>query len=149
MRFLAFLAALMGTAPQAITTSTEDQKFLENLKSPQTEMVCRPVVPRKPRKPRPKKPPAPPVVIERVVEKVVEKEVIKEVHTYKKNRVRLLGGFGLVGTDLASYPNKVVVSSSMGPVLGVEYTRMVNERISVGVDLLSNQTALIGVGYDF
>lgn len=96
-----------------------------------------------------------PVVVEKpvkVVEKVVQvvdrpvlvrRTVEKKV--YKKNRVSALAGGG--PTRLSTEPGSVVLER--GLVLGAQYQRSLNDSLSLGIQVQTNQTVLGSVGIDF
>jgi hypothetical protein len=68
-----------------------------------------------------------------------------------KNRVSLLGGHGTKeGLDSRQVnPNLVEVESRTGLVGGLQYQRMLNDRISVGVQGQTNETGSLLIGLDF
>jgi hypothetical protein len=75
--------------------------------------------------------------------KVVEKKPLK-------NRVSLLAGKGpKEGLDSTTYPTIVDVESKVGAVIGLQYQRLITNRVSLGAELLTSKTALIEVGLDF
>jgi len=96
-----------------------------------------------------------PVIVEKpvkVVEKVVQvvdrpvlvrRTVEKKV--YKKNRISALAGGG--PTRLSTEPGAVVLERGM--VLGAQYQRSLNEALSLGIQVQTNQTVLGSVGIDF
>jgi hypothetical protein len=86
--------------------------------------------------------------IEKVVEKTVyvDREVMVEA---PKNRVRLMGGQGLSSTGVDSNGRVAILSSFYGPVIGIGYDRSLTRRWSVGVEVLSNPTWLINLGYSW
>lgn len=87
------------------------------------------------------------VIVEKPVEKVVYVEkrvVIKEKR--KKNRVSLLGG---MGPTKLSQPSSTEVDMIRGPVGGAMYQRSLNDTLSLGLQLQTNQTILGVVGLDF
>lgn len=88
-----------------------------------------------------------PVITEKVV--VVQRPVIQErilvKKSYKKNRISLLGGMG--PTRLEKDSPKVNLLRE--PVGGLQYQRMVNSSLSVGVQIQTNETVLGSVGLDF
>jgi hypothetical protein len=85
------------------------------------------------------------VVVEKsvIVEKTVEVEVIR------KNRLRLLGGVGPTGSTIIAAPGIVTLSRDYGLVFGLGYSRLLSQRVSLEINVLSNATGLAGVGYDF
>lgn len=88
---------------------------------------------------------------QRIVTKVATntQKVCKEFGLLK-NRVSVLGGSGVkAGLDKDLKDGSVDVKSRTGFVGGVQYQRLLNEKISVGVQGQSNRTGLISVGLDF
>lgn len=80
----------------------------------------------------------------------VERIVIqKEVAPSYNNRIRLLGGIGPFNTDLLKQQSKAIFSMSYGPVFGLGYTRYLSPRWSLELDVLSNFSGVVGVGYGF
>ena len=68
----------------------------------------------------------------------------------EKNRVSLLAGNGpKEGLERTNNGSKVTVESRVGAVGGVQYQRLLNDRISVGAQLQSNESALVNIGLDF
>lgn len=68
----------------------------------------------------------------------------------KKNRITLLGGVGPQGvskTQLA--PNKWLVDQAFNPVGGLQYSRLLTDRFSLSVQVLSNVSGFVGIGLDF
>ncbi len=106
-------------------------------------------------KPKPKKPACKPkiVTVERpiITEKVVvvEKPVIRErvvvKRVQKKNRISLLGGMGPTRLE----KNAPDVNLLREPVGGLQYQRMLNSSLSVGVQIQTNETVLGSIGLDF
>lgn len=69
-----------------------------------------------------------------------------------KNRVSGLIGKGTqsgVNTDNSQAPNKVSVENNTGTVGGVQYQRMLNDTISIGVQGQTNKTGSLLLGIDF
>ena len=73
----------------------------------------------------------------------------KIVHKPKKNRLRLLGGFGPTGVSAEVSGSKAVANEETGLVLGAGYDRMLNDTWSIGGQIQTNKTFLLGLGYDF
>jgi hypothetical protein len=63
----------------------------------------------------------------------------------KQNRISGLVGMG--PTNLVVTPS--AASIERGIVIGVQYQRMINEQLSLGVQIQSNETALGVIGIDF
>lgn len=78
--------------------------------------------------------------------------VIKECEPkriYKKNRLRGLIGVGPNGVGLSTTPNTATVFEERSLVLGLGYDRMLNEDLSLGVQVQTNETYLLSIGVDF
>jgi hypothetical protein len=84
-----------------------------------------------------------------VREKVVIKERIVEVAKPTKNRVRLVGGRGPDGLDTDRKSDSVEISTRKGNVGGIGYDRLLDDKISVGAQIMSNGTSTLGLGLDF
>jgi hypothetical protein len=87
------------------------------------------------------------VVVERVIEKpviVTVKETV-EKRVYKKNRIAILGGVGPAHLSVTSSEAKV----DQKAVFGLQYQRVLEEGLSVGVQVQSNSTVLGSVGIEF
>lgn len=67
------------------------------------------------------------------------------VATKAKNRIALKGGIGRTG--LAKSGKRIY--QQYGPVVGIEYSRHITTDFSINIELLTNKTILLGVGYDF
>jgi hypothetical protein len=78
--------------------------------------------------------------------KVVEN---KESSSSKKNRVRLMGGIGPSGFDSERRKNTVKVETTEDTLGGIGYDRLIDDKFSLGGQVLSNGTYTIGVGLDF
>jgi hypothetical protein len=68
----------------------------------------------------------------------------------RPNRISVLGGQGPTG-HLRSKSDgaNAEVEAQQGLVLGAQYQRQVNERISIGVQVQDNETALSILGFEF
>jgi hypothetical protein len=67
-----------------------------------------------------------------------------------KNRISLLGGEGPNSkVDVERSGNQISMESKSGTVGGVQYQRNITDRISVGAQVQSNDSALLSVGFDF
>lgn len=73
----------------------------------------------------------------------------KESSSSKKNRVRLMGGIGPSGFDKDRKGNTIRVETTEDALGGVGYDRLIDDKISVGGQVLSNGTYTIGLGLDF
>jgi hypothetical protein len=97
--------------------------------------------------------PTKPKVITRtkVVERVIEKPVIitvketVEKRVSKKNRIAILGGVGPARLTVTSSEAKV----DQKAVFGLQYQRVLEEGLSVGIQAQSNSTVLGSVGIEF
>ena len=105
------------------------------------------IVPRKPKKKvTPVAPKAPEV---KTVEVIKTVEVVREIPP-KKNRVSLLAGAGPVeGLNRYTAPNTVTVESRVGAIFGLQYQRLLTDKISVGAQVQTNSALLLDVGLDF
>jgi hypothetical protein len=106
----------------------------------QEDMKCYPISTVKRWAKRKKKPAPAPVV----VEKVVEKEVPP-----LKNRIHLAAGVAPTGTELAISSKEAILSQTSGFAVGLGYDRMLDKRWSLGVEALTNGSALINIGLGF
>lgn len=67
-----------------------------------------------------------------------------------KNRLNLLVGNGpRPGLDTDRTPNKVTVENRSGAVGGVQYQRLISDKWNVGIQVQTNESALINLGRDF
>ncbi len=82
------------------------------------------------------------------VEKVVT--VTKEKITYRKNRLSLMLGHGATG-ELSRQTNASMTSveSKKDFTVGVQYQRLLSERISLGLGGFTNGLVFVGAGYEF
>jgi hypothetical protein len=99
-------------------------------------------------------PPKPKVITKtKVVERVIEKPVFVPVYrteviekrVRKNNRISLLAGVG---------PSRLVetnskISMEVGSTIGLQYQRMIEDDLSVGLQLQNNRTVLGIIGIDF
>jgi len=80
--------------------------------------------------------------------KQVDKLVCKQ--DLKKNRISLLAGNGpKEGLETSKTASKVSVETDVGLVGGLQYQRLLNDRISLGGQLQSNEAVLLNIGLDF
>lgn len=80
--------------------------------------------------------------------KETEKMVCKPEE--KKNRISILGGAGPKGNlSVSSDGSKVIVQTDSGAIGGMSYQRKVSDRMSIGAQVQTNESALISVGVDF
>jgi hypothetical protein len=67
-----------------------------------------------------------------------------------KNRISLLAGRGTKsGLNKSVSPNRVDIESRIGAVGGLQYQRLLTEKISVGVQGQTNNTGSLMIGLDF
>ena len=67
-----------------------------------------------------------------------------------RNRISLLAGNGPKGgLDRSSTPAKVSVESRTGAIGGVQYQRLLTERLSIGAQVQTNKSGLLNIGVDF
>lgn len=77
-------------------------------------------------------------------------EVTKNVIEMKKNRVSVMGGAGPTeGLSDSKTPTVVEVESNVGAIGAAQYQRMLNDKVSAGVQLQTNKTWLLELGLDF
>lgn len=77
------------------------------------------------------------------------KTVTKIKKVQKKNRLQFHVGKGPKGLKRKSNNNKTVVSEDMGAVVGMGYSRLLNEEVSVGATIFSNKTATFTFSVDY
>ncbi len=86
-----------------------------------------------------------------------QQSILSRVETTKviscsasKNRASLLGGYGARnGLKTTTTGSTTTVETSSGVVGGLQYQRMLNETLSVGVQGQSNKTGSVLIGLDF
>ena len=75
---------------------------------------------------------------------------VETIKPNRKNRVSLLAGNGPAeGLDRTVTPDKVTIESRTGAMVGAQLQHLFTERVSGAVQLQTNQTGAIGIGYDF
>jgi hypothetical protein len=79
--------------------------------------------------------------------KVIVKE--KVVDNTKKNRIQLHLGMGPSGFKVDEDPNDTGVKSDTKPIVGLQYTRKLNNRWNVGVSGFSNKAGTLSIGLDY
>lgn len=79
------------------------------------------------------------------------REVIKEVKADPpKNRISLMVGRGAKeGLTTSSSSTRVDIESNVGVIFGLQYQRLITEKVSLGITGLTSKAGLIGIGYDF
>jgi hypothetical protein len=74
----------------------------------------------------------------------------EEAVKLNKNRISVLGGIGAQeGLSKSTNGSTVKVESNTGAVGGVQYQRLITEKISIGVQGQTNQTGSLSIGLDF
>lgn len=73
----------------------------------------------------------------------VEKEV------YKKNTFSLLVGYGQHGLRTTDRPDGMQVDKYNDALIGIRYTRRLNEEWDISGEAISNETGMFGLGYSF
>lgn len=63
-------------------------------------------------------------------------------------KIRLLGGMGPTALRATTAGNSTTISQDYGAVFGLGIEGKVDEHLSLGMELLSNKSALISVGVD-
>ena len=68
----------------------------------------------------------------------------------EKNRISVLGGQGPDNKlSISRDATSVSVESETKPIAGVQYQRLITDKISVGAQVQTNESALLSVGLDF
>lgn len=68
----------------------------------------------------------------------------------EKNRVSLLGGVGPSGKlKVTTDPSKATIETGSSAVGGLQYQRLITDRVSIGGQVQTNESALISIGLDF
>lgn len=95
-------------------------------------------------------------VVPRLQQFIVTKSSEQQTRTCKvpaekeKNRISLLAGHGAQeGLDRTNEPTKTTIESRVGVVGGVQYQRLLTDKLSVGGQIQSNKTGLVNIGWDF
>lgn len=66
------------------------------------------------------------------------------------NRVRALAGYGVTGRlDSSKIKNGTKVEPNRGLIGGLGYDRKITRRMSIGAEIQSNGSLLLGIGFDF
>ncbi len=85
-----------------------------------------------------------------VVTKTLQQDRVTCSKDSLKNRVSLLAGHGPTeGLSRSKTATKVIVESNVGTIGGVQYQRLITNKISIGAQVQSNESALVNVGLDF
>lgn len=79
------------------------------------------------------------------------KTVIKKVRvpTYKKNRVQLHIANGPTGLEKSGDNNSEEIKEKIYYFQGLQYTRMLNSRFSIGATIFTNKSASVTMGLDY
>jgi len=80
-----------------------------------------------------------------------EKVVVKErvIDKTKSNRLQLHVGYGPTGLEVNEYDNDTSVKEKRKGVVGLQYTRTLNEDFNVGISGFSNKMVTVTAGFDF
>lgn len=85
-----------------------------------------------------------------IVSKTVQQHKTMCSAEVRKNRIGVAVGRGTKsGFDRSSTPNSQTVSTKVGDLAAAQYQRLVTERLSINGQVLSNDSGLVGVGWDF
>jgi hypothetical protein len=91
-----------------------------------------------------------PTVTPTVITTTITKTEIVEKLVTNKNRVSLLAGKGTTeGLDISTSGSTATIESNVGFVGGLQYQRLLTDRVSVGGQLQTNKSAFLGLGLDF
>jgi hypothetical protein len=91
-------------------------------------------------------------VVPRARQEVVQRVAEKLMCTPDREKNRLSMGVGhgsQEGLDSTTQGNKVTVESNVGPVMAIQYQRLISDSVSLGVQLQSSETALGFLGIEF
>lgn len=86
--------------------------------------------------------------VPKVIHRVVEKKV-KVSAKPKRNRFTLHLGAGYDGIDTEETEEGLLIKGELAPVIGGTYSRLVSERVSISASYMSNETATLGLGFDW
>ena len=92
---------------------------------------------------------APKVVKAPEAPKPVEVIKVPEIVKPKRNRIAFYMGVGLLGLDISSASKAVTVQEQSVPVFGISLSHMISDKYSITGSVLSNETFLLGIGYDY
>lgn len=87
-----------------------------------------------------------------IVQKTKQKDIIScETKAEKeKNRISVMAGNGTQsGMDVEKTPSKVTIENKVGPVGGLQYQRLITEKISLGGQVQTNDSVMVNIGLDF
>jgi hypothetical protein len=91
-------------------------------------------------------------VVPRAQQFIVAKtyQLNRQVCSPEKNRLSLLGGNGpKEGLNRHKTATKVTVESDVGAVGGLQYQRLLDHGLSLGIQGQSNESVLVNIGIDF
>jgi len=82
--------------------------------------------------------------------KMVKKVVVKAVESkQKKNRIQVHAGAGPDGLYEKTDNNKTSISENLKPIVGLQYSRVLENDFSVGVSGFSNKSLTFSIGIDY
>ena len=81
--------------------------------------------------------------------KVVHKRVFKIIKKAKKNRVQLHVAHGPNGLKKSEDNNKTSIKERLYFFVGLQYTRLLNDRFSIGATIFTNKSASVTMGVDY
>lgn len=80
---------------------------------------------------------------------IKEKTVKVKVDNTLNNRLQLHLGYGVTGINTESNNNNTTVSEEQGLIVGLQYTRRLEQEANIGVAIFSNEMATMVFGLDF
>jgi len=83
------------------------------------------------------------------VVKTVIKKVIKVKRVYKKNRIQVHIAKGPTGLEKSGDNNSEEIKEKIYYFQGLQYTRMLNSRFSIGATVFTNKSASVTMGLDY
>lgn len=85
-----------------------------------------------------------------IVTKTAKTDVTVCKNDFKKNRVSIHAGNGpKEGLKSKTAVDSVEIESRVGAIGGVQYQRLVTDKVSIGAQIQTNESVLIGIGLDF
>ena len=85
-----------------------------------------------------------------IVTKTSQKDVTTCSAEKERNRISLLGGSGpKKGLDVTRSATQVTIESQSGFVGGLQYQRLITDKVFIGGQIQSNDSALVNIGLDF
>lgn len=89
-------------------------------------------------------------VIREKCEPEVKEKIVYRKRKVRKNRVRLLGGYGPEEVEVNKKSSShATLDEDKGLVLGLGYDRLLDDRWSIGGQIQTNETYLLNIGLDF